>query len=75
MGPTKCQKESKVAAARPGAFVPDCKPEGGYQRKQCQASTGECWCVNKMGEEEAGTRVKGNAFCEPPGIVVSVYWF
>ena len=35
---------------------------------QCDSSVGECWCVNKMGDEEPGTRVRGNKqYCDAPG--------
>ena len=40
-----------------GAFVPECKPDGSFQQKQCHGSTGHCWCVDTLtGEEDEGTR-------------------
>ena len=37
---------------------------------QCDSSAGECWCVNKMGEEVPGTRIRGNKqYCDAPGEV------
>lgn len=49
-------------------FIPNCNPAGGYERMQCDSSVGECWCVNKMGDEEPGTRIRGNKkFCDAPG--------
>lgn len=57
-----------VMANGQGGFVPECKSNGGYQRKQCMASNGECWCVDKFGKEEQGTRARGtNLDCEAPG--------
>ncbi|KAE8586619.1 hypothetical protein XENTR_v10021718 [Xenopus tropicalis] len=43
-----------------GQFVPECDAEGNYVSLQCHGSTGHCWCVDKLGEEIAGTRT-------PPG--------
>ncbi|XP_018084587.1 nidogen 2 L homeolog isoform X1 [Xenopus laevis] len=43
-----------------GQFVPECDVEGNYVPLQCHGSTGHCWCVDKLGEEVAGTRT-------PPG--------
>ena len=37
---------------------------------QCDSAVGECWCVNKMGDEEPGTRIRGNKqYCDAPGRV------
>lgn len=73
-GPTKCVKEQQLANAVKSqngngkAFIPSCNPAGGYERMQCDRSVGECWCVNKMGDEEPGTRVRGNKqYCDAPG--------
>ena len=35
----------------PGAFVPSCKDDGTYEEKQCDGSTGHCWCVDDNGKE------------------------
>uniref|UniRef100_A0A3Q2TCT3 Thyroglobulin type-1 domain-containing protein n=1 Tax=Fundulus heteroclitus TaxID=8078 RepID=A0A3Q2TCT3_FUNHE len=43
-----------------GAYVPQCDADGLYIPLQCHTSTGYCWCVNKDGQERAGTRT-------PPG--------
>ncbi|XP_068110862.1 nidogen-2 [Hyperolius riggenbachi] len=43
-----------------GAFIPECDAEGNYVPLQCHGSTGHCWCVDKDGNEIAGTRL-------PPG--------
>lgn len=35
---------------------------------QCDNAVGECWCVNKMGNELSGTRVRGDKqYCDAPG--------
>ncbi|KAK3737700.1 hypothetical protein QZH41_008039 [Actinostola sp. cb2023] len=66
VGPTKCHKERELARGPPGslpipgAFVPACGENGGYKKKQCHTSTAECWCVDKFGSEEAGTRIRGD---------------
>ncbi|XP_030265797.1 nidogen-2 isoform X2 [Sparus aurata] len=44
----------------PGAFVPQCDANGQYASQQCHGSSGHCWCVDRTGQERAGTRT-------PPG--------
>ncbi|XP_028277848.1 nidogen-2 isoform X2 [Parambassis ranga] len=39
-----------------GAYVPQCDAEGQYSSQQCHGSTGHCWCVDRTGQERAGTR-------------------
>lgn len=52
----------------PGGFVPKCKSNGGHKRTQCLAASGECWCVDKFGKEEQGTRSRGtNLVCDALG--------
>lgn len=75
-GPTKCLKEQQLANSalsqnRNGnTFIPSCNPAGGYERMQCDSAVGECWCVNKMGDEEPGTRIRGKKqYCDAPGRV------
>lgn len=46
-----------------GAFVPKCDEEGYYEKKQCHASTGYCWCVDKHGNEFLESRVRGDPSC------------
>lgn len=58
--PTKCfklrgQMEKKPM---PGAYVPRCTNDGLFEKIQCHGSTGECWCVDKMGHEISGTVTK-----------------
>ncbi|RWS09810.1 putative neurotoxin LTDF S-18-like protein [Dinothrombium tinctorium] len=33
-----------------GAFVPACKPNGHYEKKQCHAPTAMCWCSHPNGQ-------------------------
>ena len=48
-----------------GQFIPECSESGDYQPKQCHASTGYCWCVEKMsGEEIIGTRTRSELDCD-----------
>ncbi|XP_030265805.1 nidogen-2 isoform X10 [Sparus aurata] len=43
-----------------GAYVPQCDANGQYRPLQCHSSSGHCWCVDRKGQERAGTRT-------PPG--------
>ncbi|XP_048885687.1 testican-1 [Brienomyrus brachyistius] len=47
-----------------GAFIPRCNEEGYFKPTQCHGSTGQCWCVDKYGNEIAGSRKQGNPSCE-----------
>ena len=47
----------------PGAFIPRCNEEGYYKATQCHGSTGQCWCVDKYGNELAGSRKQGAVNC------------
>lgn len=51
----------------PGAFVPVCKADGRYNETQCHHSSGYCWCVNELGQEQHGTRRRGQPTCKQPG--------
>uniref|UniRef100_A0A8D2ZLW5 Nidogen 2a (osteonidogen) n=1 Tax=Scophthalmus maximus TaxID=52904 RepID=A0A8D2ZLW5_SCOMX len=42
-------------------YVPQCDAEGQYLPRQCDGSTGSCWCVDRRGQERAGTRTKPGA--------------
>eukprot|EP00064_Thunnus_orientalis_P009444 superscaffoldBa00001200_g9468 len=39
-----------------GVYVPQCDTDGQYMSQQCHGSTGQCWCVDRRGQERAGTR-------------------
>ncbi|XP_036798742.1 testican-1 isoform X1 [Oncorhynchus mykiss] len=47
-----------------GAYIPRCSEEGYFKSTQCHGSTGQCWCVDKYGNEIAGSRKQGNPTCE-----------
>merc|ERR1719369_2338877 len=38
-----------------GAYVPQCKPDGSWEEKQCHNSTGYCWCVHPT----TGVKIEG----------------
>lgn len=39
-------------------YIPQCnRTDGGYLEKQCDPTTGECWCVDLRGFEVSKTRV------------------
>ncbi|XP_047189058.1 nidogen-2 isoform X5 [Scophthalmus maximus] len=50
-----------VQTASPEGYVPQCDAEGQYLPRQCDGSTGSCWCVDRRGQERAGTRTKPGA--------------
>lgn len=68
MGVKLCKKhlDAQLDTSQPpvvGAFVPSCKLNGDYEEKQCHGSTGFCWCVDKLGNELPGTRIRGGPDC------------
>ncbi|XP_062311043.1 thyroglobulin-like isoform X13 [Osmerus eperlanus] len=52
---TQCQMDASVANL-PGAYVPQCDFLGQFLPTQCWGSTGQCWCVTRVGLEVQGTR-------------------
>jgi len=57
-----------MANAVPGAFIPQCTPDGGYDQVQCRGSV--CYCVDKRGNEIQGTKLPtgdGRPQCDNPG--------
>lgn len=52
-----------------GAFIPRCNEEGYYKATQCHGSTGQCWCVDKYGNELAGSRKQGAVSCGECGLL------
>lgn len=63
-GKTKCQlMQNGYRPPRVGAFIPQCKENGEFEEKQCWGSTGYCWCVDKIGQEIPGTKVRGDPKC------------
>ncbi|NXF03730.1 THYG protein, partial [Smithornis capensis] len=51
LGSKDCDEEPK------DLFVPTCTKEGRYEEVQCYA--GECWCLDSMGKEVPGSRLRG----------------
>ncbi|XP_056146780.1 testican-1-like [Lampris incognitus] len=47
-----------------GAYIPRCTEEGYFKPTQCHGNTGQCWCVDKYGNEIAGSRKQGNPNCD-----------
>ncbi|XP_068183596.1 nidogen-1 [Antennarius striatus] len=39
-----------------GQYIPTCDENGAYEPMQCHGSTGQCWCVDRRGQEIPGTR-------------------
>lgn len=46
-----------------GQYLPTCDEEGYYRNHQCHSSSGQCWCVDRYGNEVAGSRIHGPADC------------
>lgn len=42
-----------------GEYMPKCTGDGDYQPVQCHDALGQCWCVDKYGNELHGTRQTG----------------
>ena len=69
---TPCQLENKRAISMSSRtpismFITSCQPNGSYQSIQCHNVTGFCWCVDKQGNELAGTRQWGKPNCTLTG--------
>lgn len=54
-------------------YVPYCRPDGGFQDVQCNARTGNCWCVNINGLEFTETQSKKIPNCVTPGKLIVVF--
>ncbi|XP_059814006.1 nidogen-2 isoform X2 [Hypanus sabinus] len=54
------QVQAELSQSRPrpavGAYIPQCDVEGNFKPLQCHSSTGQCWCVDELGQEISGTR-------------------
>ncbi|XP_036372691.1 testican-3 isoform X1 [Megalops cyprinoides] len=46
-----------------GLYVPSCDEDGYYKSHQCHGSSGQCWCVDRYGNEVAGSRTHGPTDC------------
>lgn len=50
------QKMMGMHSGMPSKHPLECDEDGGFMPRQCHHMTGECWCVNDLGEEIEGTR-------------------
>lgn len=41
-----------------GLYIPQCTQDGGFEKTQCRGSTGVCWCVDLLGREITGTKMR-----------------
>ncbi|XP_004390129.1 testican-3 isoform X3 [Trichechus manatus latirostris] len=46
-----------------GLYIPLCDEDGYYKPTQCHGSVGQCWCVDRYGNEVTGSRTNGVADC------------
>ncbi|XP_051487204.1 HLA class II histocompatibility antigen gamma chain isoform X1 [Apus apus] len=60
---TKCQAEANSKGVHPGHFRPRCDENGDYLPKQCNPSTGYCWCSYKNGTKIEGTATREKLEC------------
>ncbi|KAJ7420090.1 testican-3 [Willisornis vidua] len=47
-----------------GQYIPFCDEDGYYKPSQCHGSIGQCWCVDRYGNEVTGSRTNGAAECD-----------
>lgn len=67
---TRCQLHRESVLGRgpvSSQYVPTCDARGEYDPMQCHDSVGQCWCVDRDGEEISGTRTGPGRFPECPG--------
>lgn len=57
-----------------GQYIPFCDEDGYYKPSQCHGSLGQCWCVDRYGNEVSGSRTNGAAECGKLRIFCAV-WF
>ncbi|XP_068134930.1 testican-3 isoform X1 [Hyperolius riggenbachi] len=46
-----------------GHYIPSCDEDGYYKAAQCHGSIGQCWCVDRYGNEVTGSRKVGAVEC------------
>ncbi|MGH0161447.1 UNVERIFIED_CONTAM: hypothetical protein FKN15_005668 [Acipenser sinensis] len=46
-----------------GLYIPSCDEDGYYKPNQCHGSVGQCWCVDRYGNEVTGSKTHGDADC------------
>ncbi|KAL4237371.1 SPARC-related modular calcium-binding protein 1 [Mactra antiquata] len=49
--------EQEMDNPRGGTFIPNCTPEGTWNKAQCHKTAGYCWCV----EEDSGRPISGTS--------------
>jgi hypothetical protein len=69
---TVCQKDRMRGFGWNGRFIvglviPRCRSDGSFEPVQCQESTGQCWCVDLMGNELRSTRSSAQITCTSQG--------
>ncbi|KXJ25049.1 Equistatin [Exaiptasia diaphana] len=75
--PSPCQQEQirqKYTPRTSDSYTPRCKTDGSYDEIQCDATQGQCWCVDKDGLELDGMRTTGLLICPSkasPGLIPS----
>ncbi|XP_041119073.1 testican-3-like isoform X1 [Polyodon spathula] len=47
-----------------GLYIPSCDEDGYYKPNQCHGSVGQCWCVDRYGNEVTGSQTHGASDCE-----------
>lgn len=57
-----------------GQYIPLCDEDGYYKPSQCHGSVGQCWCVDRYGNEVTGSRTNGVAECGKLRSLCSI-WF
>ena len=50
-----------------GKYIPKCSNDGRYDPVQCHSALGQCWCVDKYGNELHETRQEGTPDCSDIG--------
>lgn len=73
--PTRCllnRARSLALGTQPanGRYIPKCTDVGKYDPVQCHPALGQCWCVDKYGNELYGTRQEGTPDCNNVGKIV-----
>nr|XP_033797824.1 testican-3 isoform X2 [Geotrypetes seraphini] len=65
-----CHTELNIIQTRQGGkkllgyYIPVCDEDGYYKPIQCHGSTGQCWCVDRYGNEVTGSRQNGAVECD-----------
>lgn len=60
---TKCQAEATFGTDLVGHFRPQCDENGDYMPKQCNFTTGFCWCCYKNGTKIKDTDTREKLDC------------